>query len=150
MADTIVQNRQELEAAAFDAMARYVDEHFAEHVTATEIARAGAVSRTRAYEIFRERAGTTPAEYLVEHRIMRAEELLADTDLSLAEIARRCGFSSHSHLSKVYRECCGQTPSEAREGMRRRKAHFASGHFEGVAPALTMTLMGMSYFPEGR
>lgn len=68
----------------------------------------------------------------------------------MAEIAHRCGFSSHSHFSKVYHERCGQTPSEARERMRRRKAHVIDSHLDGVAPALTMQLMGMSYFPSDK
>lgn len=149
MASTNVQTGADLERAAFDAMARYVDEHFAEKVTAADIAQAGTVSRTRAYEIFRERAGTSPADYLVEHRVMRAEELLATTDLPMAEIAKRCGFSSPSHFARAYKSRSGQTPTEARERLRRRGLHLSSRHFEGIAPALTMQLAGMSYFPDG-
>ncbi len=144
----IVQNDSELEKAAFDAMARYVGEHYAEHVTAADIARAAAISRTRAYEIFRERAGTSPADYLIEHRVMKAEELLAETDLPMSEVARRCGFSSPSHLAKTFRDRCGQTPTEARERLRRRKRHVEAGPLTGVAPGLTMAALGMSYLPE--
>lgn len=149
MAVKIVQSDQELEGAAFDAMARYVAEHYAEHVTAADIARAATISRTRAYEIFRERAGTSPADYLIEHRMMRAEELLADTDLPMAEVARRCGFSSPSHLAKTLRDRCGQTPTEARKRLRRRKAHLTSGPLAGVANGLSMQMLGMSYQQEG-
>ena len=147
MDDRIVQSGDKLEQASFDAMARYVAEHYAERLTAADIARAGTVSRTRAYELFREHAGTSPADYLAEHRVIRAEELLAATELPMSEIASRCGFSSPSHFAKVYRERCGQTPTEARKRLQLRKAHFAQ-HFEGVAPALTMSLFGMSYFPD--
>lgn len=78
---------------------------------------------------------------------MRAEELMAETDLTLAEVARRCGFSAASHFSKVYRERCGQTPSKARERLRRRSRHVVARQLEGVAPALTMQALGMSHFP---
>lgn len=144
----IVQSDASLEQAAFDAMVRYVGEHFADHVTAADIARAATISRTRAYEIFREHAGTSPADYLIEHRVMKAEELLAETDLPMSEVARRCGFSSASHLAKTFRDRCGQTPTEARERLQRRKRHVEAGPLAGVAPGLTMAAMGMSYFPE--
>ncbi len=145
----IVRRGSVLDQVAFDAMARYVEEHCTEHVTVADIARAATISRTRAYEIFRERAGTSPADYLIERRVMRAEELLADTDLPTAEIARRCGFSSPSHLAKTFRDRCGQTPTEVRERLRRRKRCLEAGPLSGVAPSFTMMAMGMSYPPEG-
>ena len=80
---------------------------------------------------------------------MKAEELLAETDLPMAEIARRCGFSSPSHLSKTFRDRCGQTPTEARERLRRRKRHVEAGPLAGVAPGLTMATLGMNYLSEG-
>ena len=119
-----------------------------EHWREAHIARAAAISRTRAYEIFRERAGTSPADYLIEHRVMKAEELLAETELPMAESARQCGFSSPSHLSKTFRDRLGQTPTESRERLRRRKRHLAAGPLAGVAPGLTMAALGMSYLQE--
>lgn len=80
--------------------------------------------------------------------LSRAEELLVETDLSMAQIARRCGFSSASHFSKVYRDHTGQTPTEGRERLRRRRRHMEAGPLAGVAPSLTMAALGMSYVPQ--
>ena len=80
--------------------------------------------------------------------MMKAGELLAETDLPMAEIARQCGFSSPSLLSKTFRDRLGQTPTEARERLRRRKRYLAAGPLAGVAPGLTMAALGMSYLQE--
>ena len=68
---------QELGGATFDAMARHVVERHTEHVTAADIERRNRFAHA-AYEVFRERAGTSPADYPIEHRVTRAEEPLAD------------------------------------------------------------------------
>jgi AraC family transcriptional regulator len=51
-------------------------------------------------------------------RVRRAEELLAATTLSLTEIALECGFSSHSHLTRMFRKTVGSTPSDYRRERR--------------------------------
>ena len=79
---------------------------------------------------------------------MKAEELLAGTDLPIAEVARRCGFSSPSHLAKTFRDRCGQTPTEARERLRRRRRHVEAGPLAGIAPGLTIAALGMSCLQE--
>ena len=55
---------------------------------------------------------------------------------------------SRPHLAKTFRDRCGQTPTEARERLRRRKAHVEAGPLAGAAPGLTMAALGMGYLPE--
>jgi AraC family transcriptional regulator len=50
-------------------------------------------------------------------RVDRVRELLASSTLSLTDIALECGFSSHSHLSRVFRQVLGATPSEYRRSL---------------------------------
>jgi AraC family transcriptional regulator len=47
----------------------------------------------------------------------RVRELLVSPTLSLTDIALECGFSSHSHLSRVFRQVLGATPSEYRRSL---------------------------------
>ncbi len=47
-------------------------------------------------------------------RIQRARELLRDRTLAIAEIARRCGFTSHSHFSRTFHRIEGHTPRRYR------------------------------------
>lgn len=65
---------------------------------------------TRAYKAT---TGQTLTQRFRELQMLRACELLA-TELSLAEIALACGFSSQSHFTTAYRRHFGQTPGQAR------------------------------------
>ena len=50
-------------------------------------------------------------EYVMERRINRAQTLLTETRLPIAEIAQMLGFADSSHFSRVFREFTGVTPS---------------------------------------
>lgn len=74
-------------------------------------------SRVHFLRMFRAATGYPPHNYLLNLRVDRARELLANPTLSLTDIALECGFSSHSHLTRVFRQLLGSTPSEYRRGL---------------------------------
>ncbi len=47
---------------------------------------------------FKAATGTTPHRWLLDQRLLLAEHLLEDTDLSIDQIARRCGLGSPDTL----------------------------------------------------
>lgn len=63
-------------------------------------------------------AGETPAEVIRTRRLERAAALLASTDLTVAEVARRLAFSSPAHLSRRFSEHHGVPPSTWRASHR--------------------------------
>jgi AraC-like DNA-binding protein len=65
--------------------------------------------------VYKQRTGTTILDKIIGVRMARAKELLAGTDLSVAEISERAGFSSSSYFFKVFRKMNGMTPNEFRE-----------------------------------
>jgi AraC family transcriptional regulator len=46
--------------------------------------------------------------------VIRAQELLATTQLSLTEIALTSGFADHSHFSRRFHQLMGVAPREFR------------------------------------
>ena len=64
---------------------------------------------------FRQRYGSSPAEYARRLRVEAARELLARCDLSLAQVAVEAGFSDQSHLSHQFRRVVGMSPGRYRE-----------------------------------
>jgi AraC-like DNA-binding protein len=66
---------------------------------------------------FKRYMGKTPKEYQIVCRMERATTLLSESDLSLSEIAARCGFASHSFFSKTFRRLYGITPTQYRLGL---------------------------------
>ncbi|HWN20194.1 MAG TPA: AraC family transcriptional regulator [Gemmatimonadales bacterium] len=69
---------------------------------------------------FRRAFGCTVGEYVRRLRIERAARQLADTDLSLAEIALAEGFSDQSHFSNLFRRHTGLSPFQFRNTVRPR------------------------------
>ena len=64
--------------------------------------------------MFKAATGSTPLDYLMEARVAQAELLLADTALSMGEIAVRTGFRTQAHFSTVFRKRRGCPPSSLR------------------------------------
>ena len=64
--------------------------------------------------LFKQSIGMTPHQYLSQQRVERAKQLLKKTDRLIIDIALECGFSSHSHLSKQFRQITGITPKAYR------------------------------------
>jgi len=81
------------------------------------LARESGYSRVHFVRMFRAATGYTPHNYLLKLRVDRVRELLAVSTWSLTDIALECGFSSHSHLSRVFRQVVGATPSEYRRSL---------------------------------
>lgn len=55
------------------------------------------------------------AEYIKLRRLAKAAKLLKESDLSILAIAIECGFQSHSHFTKVFKNVYTITPSEYRD-----------------------------------
>lgn len=70
--------------------------------------------------LFSAQEGTTLEKYIICRRLDRTKELLVYTDLTLADIAYRTGFSSAPHLSNQFKRLTGFSPSHFRD-IRREK-----------------------------
>ncbi|MBN8856210.1 MAG: hypothetical protein BGO55_08590 [Sphingobacteriales bacterium 50-39] len=74
-------------------------------------------------QIFKELTGTTVHAYLVDVRMSRAKEDLANWDLSIDQVAHRNGFRSQSHFTKKFRQLMGIAPNGFRLQLIHSKAH---------------------------
>ena len=81
-----------------------------ENFTVQALARELGLSRSHFTRRFRQRYQRSPAEQY-ETRLGHASELLAMTDLPVAEVARRSGFSDPSWFGVVFRRAYDQSPS---------------------------------------
>ena len=73
------------------------------------------MSRYHFCRIFHSATGATFLEYLYNVRLAKAHQLLLGSDLSLNEISSRCGFSSTSHLARIFKNAYGIPPREFRK-----------------------------------
>ena len=96
-------------------MLKYIHENYHQKMLLEEIARAGAVSKRECTRCFQRYAHLAPMEYVSYYRIRMAAHCLIETQMSIAEIAEACGFSSGSYFTKVFRKEMGCIPREYRE-----------------------------------
>jgi len=59
--------------------------------------------------------GIDTASYIRQTRILKAQELLLETEDPVGDIGYNCGFESSSYFSKIFRQHTGLTPSEYRK-----------------------------------
>ena len=76
--------------------------------------REAGMSRATFFRSFINYYGMPPLEYLIQLRIKRRMQLLAESTLSCSEIALRCGFSNSSYFALHFRRQTGITPSAYR------------------------------------
>ncbi|WP_181770532.1 AraC family transcriptional regulator [Amycolatopsis pittospori] len=89
-------------------------ERLAEPLGLADIAGAVHLSVFHFLRVFKEKTGETPHRFLARLRIEEARRLLRDTDLPIAQIAPRCGFSTPGALSAAFLRHTGSRPSEYR------------------------------------
>ena len=103
-----------LSTGALRRVREYVQLHLNESINLSMLAAVAGLSMHHFAREFKQSAGVTPHHYLIQKRIERAQQMLAQTDLSLAEIAYAIGFSDQGHLARHFRGLLGTTPREFR------------------------------------
>ena len=91
----------------------YIEANAREPLTLEDIAVASGISSRGLQHAFRRALDTTPMEYLRLVRLVGAhEELRSGGPVSIAEVARRWGFSSASRFARYHREHYGRNPAQ--------------------------------------
>ena len=93
----------------------FIDEHLAEPLGLSAIARAAGFAPGYFSKLFKRRHGTTLQAYIRKRRIESAQHLLHNTKLNLEQVARLSGFVTRNHFHEVFKESVGVTPNEYRE-----------------------------------
>ncbi len=94
----------------------YIDAHLDRNLKLENLAQLLDMSQFHFSRLFKQSIGLAPYQYLIQQRVERAKQLLQQSDKSIADIAFDCGFNSHSHLSKQFRQLTGMTPKAYRQG----------------------------------
>jgi len=103
-----------LSASQIRLVTDYMENHLNEKTTISELAKLVDLTRFHFIRSFKQAAGVPPHQFMIQRRVDRAKEMLAERNSSIAEIAARTGFNSPIQLTRAFRRVVGVTPSEFR------------------------------------
>ena len=97
------------------AMMRYIHAHYPDSILIDQLAREAHISKRACFRLFQEKLHMSPVEYIIDYRLRRACQRLAESNEPITQIAFNCGFGSSSYFAKVFRNAYGRTPVEYRK-----------------------------------
>ena len=91
-----------------------IDRRLSEQLSLRDVAGELGLTPGHLTTVVRRRTGRTVQEWIIERRMAEARNLLSDTELPVAEIARRVGISDPGYFSRQFRRTHGASPREWR------------------------------------
>lgn len=80
-----------------------------------EIARIANLSPYHFIRVFKAETGMTPYKYLLNIKLQRAREKLANRNLSISQVFSECGMEYNGHFAALFKRKVGLTPSQYRK-----------------------------------
>jgi len=93
----------------------YIRTHFHDPITPGKVAEALGYNPDYLERIYRKVYGQTLTEFIHRSRIRHACSLLLDTDMTIEQIARACGFSDADYFRRIFRRYQQSSPSTYRQ-----------------------------------
>ena len=99
---------------------KYIEEHYMKEIRLSDLALVTHVTPSYLSTKFKKDTGVSFTEYLVRHRIHKAEELIKTENLSFKEVADAVGYNDYVQFSKIFKKYIGVSPKQY------LKAHITS------------------------
>ncbi|KRE91324.1 hypothetical protein ASG89_34330 [Paenibacillus sp. Soil766] len=96
----------------------YIDQHFCADIGLQTLSKQASVTPAHFSRVFKQLIGMNISTYLITKRIIRAKQLLQESDASVSIIAGMCGFESLPHFHAMFKRVLGITPAAARKTFR--------------------------------
>ncbi|XEC95836.1 AraC family transcriptional regulator [Paenibacillus tarimensis] len=98
-----------------EKMVAYIKEHYMEtNLTLDVLSELVGLSTRYVRQLFKEETGKSVAEHIAEHRFLKAQELLINTDYSAKKIGEMVGFENTSYFYVLFKKHVGKTPDHYR------------------------------------
>ncbi|RGZ01185.1 AraC family transcriptional regulator [Clostridium sp. AM58-1XD] len=96
----------------------YLNKNISEPLQLEDLAAVSGYSLSRFKVKFKQEVGITPAEYITLQKLEYAKRELAETDVSITDLAYSLGFSSSNYFSSVFKKFLDCTPKDYRKQRR--------------------------------
>ena len=93
----------------------YIDAHRGEDMSVEQLAKMAGFSKFHFERLFKSCMGISCYQYITKRRILLAQELLGDTDLTVTDVALQSGFFSLSTFNRVFKDINSCSPTQFRK-----------------------------------
>lgn len=93
---------------------RFIRDHFAEPIQVEDVLEEVGVSRPTLLKRMKRATGLTTSEAICNARVEEGKRLLTHSDLTIEQIALRCGFRRQPRFNEVFKRVVGMTPGQFR------------------------------------
>ncbi|MGN0313911.1 MAG: response regulator [Fusicatenibacter sp.] len=97
------------------AIRQYIQDNYAENLSAVEIARKFYLNASYLSSLFKEKTGMNMGAYIEGVRMEKAKLMLRHSNWTVTEIAMQTGYAESNYFSKVFKKYTGLTPRQYRE-----------------------------------
>lgn len=97
---------------------RYIYKHYSENITILDLAERYEMSPNYFSSIFKQEIGISAVNFITDVRMKKAQELLAKSDNSVVDIAKKVGYEDSQYFFRVFKKNVGMTPLQYREENR--------------------------------
>ena len=93
-----------------DEVFEYMKNSLDKQITLEKLADIVGLDKAYFVRVFKSIYGQTPISFLISLRMERASDLIANTNMTISEIAAQCGYNSTSYFISEYKKHFGITP----------------------------------------
>ena len=109
----MLDSKNVAEAGVLTPAVSYLEKNYADvEISNGMLADMCNISEVYFRKLFAETFGKSPKQYIIEMRVNKAKQLLAEGVYKINAIAEKCGFSNPYHFCRTFREKTGKTPGE--------------------------------------
>lgn len=105
-------NTSKISKVAFEKIDRFIDDNLDQQITIEQLAQLLNYSKYYFLREFKKFTGFTPYQFILEKKMGKAKELLANPANTIARVTYDLGFSDQSYFTNVFKSHFGMTPGQ--------------------------------------
>ncbi|URJ37167.1 response regulator [Paenibacillus polymyxa] len=113
--DQLIRQRKYKNKLNLEEVRRYIDSYYAGPITLEQLAKNFFVSKEYMSKVFKQEYGQNVTDYIVERRMEKAREWLANKQISIKAVAEMAGYEDVSYFYRVFKKHFGMAPGEMRK-----------------------------------
>ena len=99
-------------------MIDFIYDHYTEAIRLDELSDVSGYNKYYMCRLFKKYFGMSPQDYIINLRILKAKELLRDTDISIQAISDMVGIGDLNYFYRIYKARTGLSPGAYRKSIK--------------------------------